>query len=130
MNSFNHYTLGSIGEWLMNTMAGIAGPSGTGRSFDLAPVPGPGVDWCAASQLTPLGPVRAEWRRGSAGIDYGFELPANAGGRVTLACPIGAHVWRDGAAAEPDRFVVRHGLRYALVDVGSGRYDFAVNDPA
>ena len=46
MNSFNHYSLGSVGEWLMADMAGIADDGSAYARPRLAPVPGPGIEYC------------------------------------------------------------------------------------
>ena len=59
MNSFNHYSLGSVGEWLMADMAGIADDGSAYARLRLAPVPGPGIERCRASYRSPRGWVRS-----------------------------------------------------------------------
>ena len=79
MNSFNHYSLGSVGEWLFGAMAGIDDDRSGGafRKIRLRPTPGPGVDRCAARFLSPRGWIASEWVRSQDGISYAFEVPAN-----------------------------------------------------
>ncbi|WP_237479510.1 alpha-L-rhamnosidase [Lichenibacterium dinghuense] len=126
MNSFNHYALGSVGEWLMADMAGIADDGSAFARLRLAPVPGPGVERCRAAYRSPRGWVRSSWRQGPAATAYEVELPANTAGMLVLPFPEGARLTRDGAPAEPDRLLVHGGRRSAGFDLGSGRYGFAV----
>ncbi len=128
MNSFNHYALGSVGEWMMADMAGIA-DAGDGAAFAhlrIAPVPGPGVARCRAAYRSPRGWIRSAWRHALGRTAFDVELPANTDGTVLLPLPDGAHLLRDGAPAEPDRVERHNGMRCAALDVGSGRHAFAV----
>ena len=126
MNSFNHYSLGSVGEWLMADMAGIADDGSAYARLSLAPVPGPGVESCRAAYRSPRGWVRSAWRRGPGVSLYEVELPANTAGTLALPFPADARLRRDGAPAEPDRILRRNGRRCAGLDLGSGAYRFEV----
>ncbi len=126
MNSFNHYSLGSVGEWLMADMAGIADDGSAYARLALAPVPGPGVESCRAAYRSPRGWVRSAWRRGPGVSLYEVELPANTAGTLALPFPADARLRRDGAPAEPDRILRWNGRRCAGLDLGSGAYRFEV----
>ncbi|GAA3349326.1 alpha-L-rhamnosidase [Amorphoplanes nipponensis] len=63
MNSFNHYSLGSIGDWLYGRVAGIdqAPDSVAYRELRLRPTPGGQLTWARAEQETARGPVACGW---------------------------------------------------------------------
>ena len=55
MNSFNHYALGSCGQWLFDTVAGIrTNPAQPGfRHIVIVPHPGGGLTWARACVFDP-----------------------------------------------------------------------------
>ena len=89
-------------------------------------MPGPGVARCRAAYRSPRGWVRSAWRQALGRTEFDVELPANTDGTVLVPLPDGAQLLRDGAPADPDRVERHNGTRCAAMDVGSGRYGFAV----
>ena len=67
MNSFNHYSLGSVGEWLFSDVAGIgldADVSGISGRAVIHPNPGPGLNWGAGHPtIRFMAPYASEWER-------------------------------------------------------------------
>ncbi|WP_284044123.1 alpha-L-rhamnosidase [Actinoplanes sp. M2I2] len=63
MNSFNHYSLGSVGDWLYGRVAGIdQAPGSIGyRELLLRPTPGGTLTWARAEQETARGLVSCGW---------------------------------------------------------------------
>ena len=63
MNSFNHYSLGSVGEWLWRSVAGIDQAPGSVAYQDLVIAPhfGPRLDWVTARYDSPRGLVQVRW---------------------------------------------------------------------
>lgn len=63
MNSFNHYSLGSVGDWLFGRVAGIDQAPGSVayRELLLRPLPGGELTWARAEQETPRGRVACGW---------------------------------------------------------------------
>jgi alpha-L-rhamnosidase len=60
MNSFNHYSLGSVGQWLYEYVAGIrAAEPGYGRIV-IAPEPGE-LAWARATYRSVRGPITSAW---------------------------------------------------------------------
>jgi alpha-L-rhamnosidase len=98
MNSFNHYSLGSVGQWLYEHVAGIrAGAPGYAHVV-IAPEPG-GLEWARAVHRSVRGPISSAWRRDGDTLELEVEIPANV--TATVIVPGG----------EP-------------VEVGSGRHAF------
>ncbi|MGW8482831.1 family 78 glycoside hydrolase catalytic domain [Microbacterium sp. NPDC055903] len=65
MNSFNHYSLGSVGEWFFSGILGIdqADASAGYREIELAPRFDPALDHAAGSLETTRGRIASTWRR-------------------------------------------------------------------
>ncbi|WP_230860040.1 alpha-L-rhamnosidase [Actinoplanes aureus] len=63
MNSFNHYSLGSVGDWLYGRVAGIdqTPDSVAHRELLLRPTPGGRLTWAHAEQETVRGRVACGW---------------------------------------------------------------------
>jgi alpha-L-rhamnosidase len=63
MNSFNHYSLGSVGDWLFSRVAGIdqTPESVAYQELLLRPLPGGTLTWARAEQETPRGRVACGW---------------------------------------------------------------------
>nr|MDT0661944.1 family 78 glycoside hydrolase catalytic domain [Micromonospora sp. DSM 115978] len=63
MNSFNHYSLGSVGDWLFGRVAGIdqTSRSVAYRELSLRPLPGGRLTWARAEQETARGRVACGW---------------------------------------------------------------------
>src|SRR5262249_53888678 len=63
MNSFNHYGLGSVGDWLYRTVGGL-GPAAPGyRQVLIAPRPGGTLTAATTSLQTGYGLTSAQWSR-------------------------------------------------------------------
>jgi alpha-L-rhamnosidase len=63
MNSFNHYSLGSVGDWLFGRVAGIdqAPDSVAYSELLLRPLPGGTLTWARAEQETARGRIACGW---------------------------------------------------------------------
>lgn len=84
MNSLNHYTLGSIGAWMIQYLAGIR-PAEPGfvRAI-LQPLPDQRLGFCRCSLKTASGIYRSEWRYEGETVRYHFEIPFGAEAEIRL----------------------------------------------
>jgi alpha-L-rhamnosidase len=83
MNSFNHYSLGSVGQWLYEYVAGIR-PAEPGYAHVLiAPNPGP-LEWARATYRSVRGPITSAWRQDGDVFRLDVEIPANVTATVVL----------------------------------------------
>ncbi len=132
MNSFNHYSLGSVGEWLYRYVLGIdqqPGTAGFGRLL-LRPHPGGSLDAVSGCYQSVRGPVRAGWERSGGRLSYRVELPANVSASVHVPSADAAAV-RDAAGAAPaatGAFPGRLLAGEAVFHVGPGRHEFSGPD--
>ncbi|GII29216.1 alpha-L-rhamnosidase [Planotetraspora mira] len=85
MNSFNHYALGSVGEWLYSGVAGIGqAPTSTAyRELVVRPSPGD-LDWAEASYESVRGTVGVRWERSPEGFRLDATIPPGATATVHL----------------------------------------------
>lgn len=77
MNSFNHYSLGSVGDWLFGRVAGIdQTPSSVAYAeFLLRPLPGGTLTWARAEQETARGRVACGWSLDGDRITVTADVP-------------------------------------------------------
>lgn len=84
MNSFNHYSLGSVVEWLLTAVAGLSPAVPGWQVADVAPVLGPGLDWAAGDVPTPYGRLSCQWRREGQEVHLEVDVPPGMLARVRL----------------------------------------------
>ena len=108
MNSFNHYALGAVADWLHRTVGGLAPAAPGYRRIRIAPVPGGGLSWASSRHRTPYGLAEVSWRIDNGSMALDALVPPNTTAEVVLP----------GVAAP------REPLR-----VGSGRHSWRVPDP-
>jgi alpha-L-rhamnosidase len=86
MNSFNHYSLGSVGEWLYSGAAGIgldeARPGY--KHFFLSPQVTRRLEFVRAAIESPYGTIRSAWRNEGGRLVYEATVPPNTTATVRL----------------------------------------------
>jgi alpha-L-rhamnosidase len=128
MNSFNHYALGSCGQWMFGTIAGIdLDPTQPGyKHLIIHPRPGGGLTECKASYNSIHGLVRTEWHVDTDSYKLKVTVPANTTASVYIDGPQ-EKITESGKPAE-----MAEGVKFERPDgqssvfaVGSGTYEFA-----
>ena len=128
MNSFNHYSLGSVGEWLYRFVLGIdqePGTAGFSRLL-LRPHPGGPLRWARGSYRSVRGPISASWELSGGQFTYRIELPPNAAATVSVPSGDAAAV-RSGNGEPPASvrdFPGAPGVPESVFYVGSGTHEF------
>ena len=86
MNSFNHYSLGSVGEWLQRYVAGIdTDPARPGYAhLLLRPHPSRRLPSVRASFESLHGRIASEWRLDGDTFTWNVTVPANVTATATL----------------------------------------------
>lgn len=120
MNSFNHYSLGSVGEWLYRHVAGIElDPDVPGFShFVLRPHLGAGLDFARATYHSFHGEISSHWRREGDRVTWKITVPPNTSAKVFVPSDPGTEVRTDGLT-----LAGRKG-RFALCSAPAGSYTF------
>jgi alpha-L-rhamnosidase len=131
MNSFNHYSLGSVGEWLYRFVLGIElapGAAGFNRLV-LRPHPGGSLSFARGSFRSVRGEIATSWALESGRFTFSVRVPSNvqASVRVPSAEPSAVV---DGAGRGPTRvenYPGETGQREAVFEIGPGEYSFSGN---
>jgi len=127
MNSFNHYSLGSCGEYLFGGIGGIRPASPGFKTILIRPVIHDGLDWAKTSFDSIHGTIATAWKRQGNHLELTVVVPANTTATVCLPASDPARVMESGkpaSQAEGVRFLQQaDGL--SEFEVGSGTYKFA-----
>lgn len=134
MNSFDHYSFGAVGEWMLNDLAGIQNGDPGYAKIIIHPNPPtrgsdpdhPPISWVKSYYDSIHGRIVSNWRRTGRGFELEVQIPANTTATVYLpaAAPERIRVgWRSLAHVKDVRFLgLENGC--AVLAVESGRYDF------
>jgi alpha-L-rhamnosidase len=127
MNSFNHYSLGSVGEWLYRYLLGIdqePGSAGFGRLL-LHPRPGRPLTWARGRYDSVRGPVSCSWAVTGDSFTYEVSLPPNVTATVRVPAADASAV-RDGTGQPPTAVSIPgNGPQEAEFLAGPGTHQFA-----
>ncbi len=128
MNSFNHYSLGSVGEWLFRHVAGIElDPDAAGfQRFVLHPYPGAGLDFARASFRTMHGEIESHWQLSGDHVVWSVRIPANTSATVFVPSDPETPVTENARPVEKAAGlrVLRRDGRTLVCEAGAGSYVF------
>jgi len=117
MNSFNHYHLGSIGDWIMEHVGGIGliEEKPGYASIMFAPRMTEKIEWCETRLHTPHGLARIDWRKNENGFSGVVEIPPGRTGilRSTFDNPATISINKEYVHLD-------------FVELGSGQYEFDI----
>jgi alpha-L-rhamnosidase len=123
MNSFNHYWLGCVTEYLQTAVAGIDTDGPGFRKLVLRPETDSRLGRASATYESIRGTVKSSWSKAVDGtLVWNVRIPANATARVEIPASAGAAIVQNG---KPLAGGIRRGDR-TIVDVGSGDWRFEV----
>ncbi|MBI4889037.1 MAG: family 78 glycoside hydrolase catalytic domain, partial [Acidobacteria bacterium] len=128
MNSFNHYSFGAVGQWLIANSLGIQRGEPGFQKFILQPEPDPtGQMTSAEGHYDSLyGRIRSAWKTAGKTITYSATVPANTTATLFLPAASPASVKEGGKAAETANGVrfLRHENGKAVFELQPGAYNF------
>jgi hypothetical protein len=134
MNSFNHYSLGSCGEWLYGTVAGIdLHPSAPGyKKILIRPRPGSPLTHASGRIESIHGEIASSWSSHAGGFVMNVTIPTNATAEVHVPADSAEAVVESGQPASNAQGVtfLRMENSAAVFEVVSGRYRFSTGTTA
>lgn len=86
-SSYNHYALGSVGEWIYRHIGGLRPTAPGWRSLEFAPMVDCGLTWAQCRHHTPYGLAACAWKRTEAGVELTLTVPHG----VEATLRMGAH---------------------------------------
>jgi alpha-L-rhamnosidase len=128
MNSFNHWALGSVGEWVWRELAGINPDEEQPgfKHFVIRPRPCGDLTWVKARYDSIRGPITSEWRIADGHVHLHIEIPANTTATVFVPVKDAGGVTESGKPATQVtgvKFLRMEGGAAVFV-IESGRYWF------
>jgi alpha-L-rhamnosidase len=131
MNSFNHYSLGSVGEWLYRSVAGIdVDPDQPGfKHIVMRPEPSRTLGFAKAAYQSPYGAIASHWRFDGDRWLWDVTVPANTTATVYLpTSDIGKVTESDKPVGTSDGISdMRHQGGRVAMTLAPGRYAFRVD---
>ena len=129
MNSFNHYWLGCVSEWLFTQAAGIDTDGPGFKRIVIRPElvsPDKGFSWVKAKYDSIRGPVASDWKLDGDQFRLKVTIPANSVATVYVPARDVADVREGGKAIDRAKSVkfLRMEDGRAVLEVGSGHYEF------
>jgi alpha-L-rhamnosidase len=131
MNSFNHYSLGSVGEWLYRYVAGIDTASdaqGAGyKHILLHPHPNPALTHVTATFDSLHGRIESAWRRENGTFTWDITIPANTSATVSVPARPEQTILESNQPAETTLTLTQRTQDAAIYELAAGRYHFVVS---
>ncbi len=129
MNSFNHYWLGCVSEWLFTQAAGIDTDAPGFKQIWIRPeivAPDQGFNWVKATYNSIRGPISSAWRIEKGRFELKVTVPANCTARVRVPAQDASAVTESGRQAAQSQGVKLAGqeAKAAVFEIGSGQYIF------
>ncbi len=128
MNSFNHYSFGAIGQWMIAYSIGIQRDEPGFKKFLLQPEPDPSgkMKWAKGYYDCEYGRINSEWKIENQQLIYTATVPVNTTATLYLPAKDPASITESGkpiAVAKGIRFIeFKNGK--AVYELPSGNYRF------
>ncbi len=130
MNSFNHYSFGAVGQWMMAYSLGIQRGEPGFKKFILQPEPDPTgqMTWARGYYDSMYGRIISSWKVEDGILTYEATVPANTTATLHLPAVSAKGVTESGKIAGKSKGVtfVRMENGKAVFELSSGSYMFVV----
>lgn len=131
MNSFNHYSFGAVGQWMMAHSLGIEREEPGFRTFILQPEPDPTgiMTWAEGYYDSMHGRISSAWKVDGTTLTYRATVPANTTATLYLPTSSADSVKEGAADARRANGVtfVKYGSGKAVYTLKSGSYAFTAS---
>jgi alpha-L-rhamnosidase len=119
MNSFNHYSLGSVGYWLYSDVGGIKSDGPGFKRIVIKPQPNRQLGYAKTSYASPYGTISTNWKYEGETLTMDVTIPPNTTAMIYVPSSDPASVKESGglAASSPEAAT-------AVFKAGSGQYHF------
>jgi alpha-L-rhamnosidase len=130
MNSFNHYSLGSCGEYLFGGIGGIRPASPGYKTILIRPVIRDGLTWARTSYDSIHGLITTAWKHDGNRVELEVGVPANTTATVCVPAKNVAGITESGKPVDQAEGVkfLRQENGAVEFEVGSGTYKFVAEN--
>lgn len=137
MNSFNHYALGAVGEWMYRYLGGIDLSRDTPgfKEIVIRPFVGEGITHVDCEYQSSYGVIRSCWSIDSHSFKLSVTIPANTSAQIWIPVEEGKQLFEGKVSilASTDRSFAVNEISFlgikegrGIIQVGSGEYNFLV----
>ncbi|KAI0376681.1 glycoside hydrolase family 78 protein [Hypomontagnella monticulosa] len=84
MTSFNHYSFGSVGNFIYQIIGGLAPAEPGWKTVRVNVIPNDDLTWAKSSYLGPYGKISVEWVVNTTELHYIVQVPPNSRAEVVL----------------------------------------------
>ncbi|MDQ3535578.1 MAG: glycoside hydrolase family 78 protein [Bacteroidota bacterium] len=128
MNSFNHYAIGAVGEWMYRSILGINNDRDHPgyKHFTIQPIPGGTLTWARGSYHSIAGTIAVSWKKKNKYFLLDVEVPVNT--TATVVLPHGKSISESGEDLKSIAGVkmISSDDKETKLLVQSGKYSFKV----
>ena len=124
MNSFNHYSFGSIGEWMYSGVGGLTMTSPGWKTFRVNPLIW-GIAWAKTGFDSPHGHIQCDWQFYDDDIVLDVNVPVNSQAEVWVLDS--NKILLNGADTSSSRdlkLIRTDATGFKVFEVGGGKYRF------
>jgi alpha-L-rhamnosidase len=133
MNSFNHYSFGAVGQWMMAHSLGIQRDAPGFQQFILQPEPDPSgeMTWAEGWYDSMYGRISSRWELKDDQLVYEARVPANSSATLYLPAKSSGDVRENGLPAGDSEGIEYVGYENgkAIYKLLSGTFRFESGDP-
>jgi alpha-L-rhamnosidase len=131
-NSYNHFALGSVVEWIYRYMAGIDyDPNNPGfKHIYIKPHPGNGITHVQCSYRSLYGIISTEWKIQGTDFQLDLQIPVNTEATLVLPTTNSSTIREKGQPLNAHKEIktIEKNKGKIAVKIGSGSYHFVVTN--
>jgi alpha-L-rhamnosidase len=128
MNSFNHYAIGAVGEWMYRVILGINNDDRhpAYEHFIVRPCPGGGLKWAKGSYNCIRGKIEVSWTVADVKLKLDVTIPPNTTAEIYVPAKNASSVMENAKPASKANGVkfLRMEAEAAVFNVEPGKYRF------
>ncbi len=127
MNSFNHYSLGSVCEWMFQYMAGIKSEGAAYKHIIIKPdIPKDKIKYVSASLNTMNGKIESSWKLEGKKLIMNVIIPVNTTAEIYIPAAERSSIKLNGDEIKksPNIKIDKFEKGLQLIVAGSGSYNF------
>lgn len=130
MNSFNHYSFGSVVEWMVKTILGINPDDEFPgfKKFIIHPQPGGSLEWAKGEYNSIHGKIESEWKTENGRFKLNISVPVNTTAKVYIPAKDPDLVMESNKPIKKSKSIqfLDFVNSEAVYVVPSGKYEFTV----
>jgi alpha-L-rhamnosidase len=128
MNSFNHYSCGSIGDWMYRNIGGLQEGSPGYKDIIIRPQIGGNLEFAKAIYKTYYGDIESQWKLINGILKIDVAIPVNTKAKVYIPSILVDNIQEGNKPLKSNKEIIEIETEngYTIISTGSGRYSYTV----